>query len=510
MLGGKALASGSFGCVFKPSLATTAAARAQPGVVSKLMSTADAEEEYGKTQWLISLLAANMSNYERYFILPSVPVAPLPLQPEDLLNFERTCAPFFSRVSRVFRGGMKRGASSSLSPARPSPVPVLTDERVRGYLSAANINRNLSQLMVINQVDGGDALFDVFANGVTEDKLVEVLTALAALAEGIKQMSELGVMHMDVKVENVVYDGVLARLIDWGLAARVTDYVTEDEGPGRNERPFPIVRTLPPGSLLLPSRLQEQLQQLHIPHVKSASTGLHFERYVYGDALATYMVACKQFADMQQDGNQGAELAEWLDIMEPQLPAAYKDRLASMGDRVKVMGMAIQNAGVRDTLMNMDSLLAGVYFCQLREIVEVYVDLLPSNRLMVRRGAYIREVFVPNADLHGLTTGLYVILMGVVQCAAEDKVMRVASFLMYKYLYSGMFATMPISVVELVADLSALSRVAQGQSASFRLLDLRKSNAEELVAQGTATVKEVEGAAKEMVRVISASMVLFE
>jgi hypothetical protein len=321
-------------------------------------------------------------------------------------------------------------------------------------------------------------------------------------------------MHMDVKLENVVYDGMSARLIDWGMAASMTDYVTEDEGVGRNERPFPIVCPLPPGSVMLPSRFQQQLQQLTIPHIVLPATGLHFERHVYGDVLATYMVACKEYADMQWTGNQGGLIAEWLHLMAPLLPTAYKARLLSMGERVKVVGTAIEHDGVREALMGMDSLLAGVYFCQLREIIELFVELLPNNRLVVHRGGYIRDIFVPNADLHGLITSLYVLLMDTMQFVSgggvESKVRRVAALLMYKYLYSGMFATLVIEATEVVSDLGALTRVTMGETVALPVLDLRPSNAEQLVAQGGASVSDTEAAAKQMMRVISASVVFFE
>ena len=79
MKGGKTIASGGFGCVFRPSLKCHLAKEREPDKISKLMTSKHALSEYNEVV-IIKQMLNKIPNYKDYFIIHGITIC----QPEKL------------------------------------------------------------------------------------------------------------------------------------------------------------------------------------------------------------------------------------------------------------------------------------------------------------------------------------------------------------------------------------------------------------------------------------------
>ena len=202
--GGNALASGGFGCIFKPALkCKDSILEPEPGEVSKLMTEKHAKAEYSQIQTFKKILQG-IPNYEDYFLVKGFSLCqPSMLSKEDKNNFKKC------------KALTKKG---------------FTKENI-------NDSSSLDKLMIINMPDGG---IDV-KNYVSE---MENTALVDLLINGLIPMNALEIYHCDIKGGNILvsfkndiisdnsdnsaslkernYKGTInpinMKLIDWGLS----------------------------------------------------------------------------------------------------------------------------------------------------------------------------------------------------------------------------------------------------------------------------------------------------
>jgi serine/threonine protein kinase len=183
-IGGSVLATGGFGCVFRPALVCKGKNFRKPKSVSKLMTTRHAEEEYN----FIKNIRAKLSNIPRFsdhFLLDNINICePAPLTSSDLSNFDKKCR-------ALTKDGIETG----------------------------NINDSLHTLKLLNIPDGGIAIDDYIFNRGSFDKLLILNKKMIDLfTTGIVPMNKNHIYHSDIKDSNILIDTSLkTRLIDWGL-----------------------------------------------------------------------------------------------------------------------------------------------------------------------------------------------------------------------------------------------------------------------------------------------------
>jgi len=189
--GGKAIASGGFGCIFKPALkCKTRKHKAVDVGITKLMKIKHARAEFKEIQLLKKQLM-NIPDYGKYFLLDGFSLCePKSLTRDDLENFDKKCK------------AMKKI-----------------------NITASNVNDSLDKLRALNMPYGGIDIGDyIKKERMNYKKMHELNTSLLHLLKnGILPMNEKDRFHCDIKDSNILVkeedDEVRTRLIDWGLSA---------------------------------------------------------------------------------------------------------------------------------------------------------------------------------------------------------------------------------------------------------------------------------------------------
>lgn len=216
-IGGRPIGAGGFGCVFKPPLKCKIQ---PPGTyydesgVSKLMMEKDIGEEIEEINRIKPMLT-QIPNYKNFYLIDNVySCEPQSLDAKDKFLFDKTCRNF--RNSKI---------------------------------NSNTVNSNLGELGVINLPYGGSEVHEIFEKLIDEkfrddydeeevynhvvDKnnkeFVKVNKSLINLyINGILPLNDRGLLHLDLKGQNMVFDGKFARLIDWGLAKKYTGSAVVD------------------------------------------------------------------------------------------------------------------------------------------------------------------------------------------------------------------------------------------------------------------------------------------
>jgi serine/threonine protein kinase len=210
--------AGAFGCVFRPALRCASQKTPPRGFVTKLGRTHDIEEEKASID-AIGVILRDIPHYDKFFVVDDITVCePAPLHESDLRNVKDIC--------HNFKG--------------------------------VNVNEQLHSLRALNMPDAGQDLFDYFSglDGIFDEQVfLRVNTSLMRLVQhGIMPLSVPGIIHSDVKLENMVIDTSTfnIRLIDWGNAKTSIPAML---------RPSltPFVFNRPPGSVFLHANIDEML-----------------------------------------------------------------------------------------------------------------------------------------------------------------------------------------------------------------------------------------------------------
>jgi hypothetical protein len=206
MFGGSVIASGGFGCIFKPSI-KCGNNSLKDDSISKLMLNKYAKHEYNEIQKYKKMLR-NIPNYSDYFLVEGFSLCkPKELNKQDLTDFNEKCS-------------------------------ALTKKNY----SETNINSQIDALMSLNMPYGGVDIDDFIEKtdfSISKMKLLNQ-TLIQLLKKGILPMNEQHVYHCDLKDSNILVsdkkEQLKTRIIDWGLS---TTYHNEKKIPSvLTHRPF--------------------------------------------------------------------------------------------------------------------------------------------------------------------------------------------------------------------------------------------------------------------------------
>jgi len=227
--GGEAIASGGFGCVFKPALRCKNGTRPKDKV-TKLMSTHHAIKEYEFIQSVKSRLKS-IPNYDDYFLVDDFELCePASLTAEDAKNFEEKC----SALKKTSKKSNSKKSNSKKS-----------KNRSRSKMSVYYLKKHLDDVRALNMPDGGVDLEIFLKTNNSKKDLIEINNALIdLLLNGIVSMNKKLIYHCDIKDTNILIekdedkDKLNARLIDWGLSVLDLEDNYEKIPSNLNRRPF--------------------------------------------------------------------------------------------------------------------------------------------------------------------------------------------------------------------------------------------------------------------------------
>jgi hypothetical protein len=186
--GGKIIASGGFGCVFKPALKCENSETRETKKISKLMTIKHANDEYRQIQKFKSVLHT-IPNYSYYFLLDDFTLCkPDELTKDDLSNYTKKCKALKKKD-----------------------------------ITSKNINQSLDKILSLNMPYGGIDVENFIDEYFARSNIIRLNNSLInLLLHGILPMNKLNVFHCDIKDSNVLVNptdaGFNTRLIDWGLS----------------------------------------------------------------------------------------------------------------------------------------------------------------------------------------------------------------------------------------------------------------------------------------------------
>lgn len=184
---GKVIASGSYGCVIRPSLECTDTP-SDNSKVSKVIERENLEDEYS------NILGFNLHKLDPdklLFVYPDEPLC-------NLIDID------------IPRDGVHKCENIANNVGR------VTDINKQQKIETIN-----SKLAIINFPYGGVDLVDYKLTGSVENKRTQTKVLMASMLNifyGVQVLSTNNIVHRDIKPGNIVFDGVTSKLIDFGLS----------------------------------------------------------------------------------------------------------------------------------------------------------------------------------------------------------------------------------------------------------------------------------------------------
>ena len=197
---GKAIASGTYGCVFRPPLHCKNSSQTYDAskYVSKLMKRNEVYEEVYEVRRIKNILLSSVTRdyIDKYFILA---------KDEDTckINVDTSTKKGRDNITNL-ESGEKGG----------------THDCNKIYPSASFIKKHPNNYELLNMIDGGSDLSEVLSKEtLTVQSFNKLNDSLIDLFEnGLAKMNSLGIYHCDLKTLNMVYKDHV-RIIDWGMAS---------------------------------------------------------------------------------------------------------------------------------------------------------------------------------------------------------------------------------------------------------------------------------------------------
>lgn len=260
--GGIPIFAGAQGCVFKPSLKCKNRPRNyNDGNISKLGEMKSVEAEMREYEQIKRYLM-HIKNYKQYFSVQAAICEPDRLEPHDLVKFDDVCINF----------------------------------KLQGLnISGANVNENLSKLRIINMPDLGiDLKKWMDQTGFNAERIRKLNDHISTLLiHAVGPMNRLGVIHNDLKSENVMIDrNNDVRIIDWGLAGIST---AKQVIPVRHFMNNPVTFNRPFSTMVISTDVLELyssivLKPMTTPSELTMEQIKHFTRAVYKEYIDAHNI----------------------------------------------------------------------------------------------------------------------------------------------------------------------------------------------------------------------------
>lgn len=100
------------------------------------------------------------------------------------------------------------------------------EDEIESCSKDIRVNKNIQ----LTYEYGGKALWDVIAlykGSNSNDKFFKLFLKFEPLFRGVQRLNDMGYLHLDIKLENIVFDGTKLSLIDFGLMKSVKEMMNK-------------------------------------------------------------------------------------------------------------------------------------------------------------------------------------------------------------------------------------------------------------------------------------------
>ena len=220
--GGEVIGAGGFGCVFKPQLRCK-----DPSIpydlsgISKLLEVEDADEEMEEIENIMPIIN-NIPN-NKYYFLPNIKEQ---FKLCKISDFNLDDIKDIEKCEKILRKGkVSESLINRLKSHNKSDLDLFNE-----YKSDLDLfNEYKDKFRIIQQPYGGEELHKYIQNLGVQILDISFLKNINSklcnlLKNGIKPMNDIGLLHHDIKSENILYDISKdnVKLIDWGLSKILT------------------------------------------------------------------------------------------------------------------------------------------------------------------------------------------------------------------------------------------------------------------------------------------------
>ena len=280
-------------------------------------------------------------------------------------------------------------------------------------ITAENINTKLNYIGLIELTNGGKDLdgFLQKKEASTSELRRFNKSAIGLLTNAIVPMNKLNVIHFDLKSGNIVMDGdYQMRIIDWGLSFIVKDH-THVASDAKN-RPFQY--NLPFSGVIFNKDITNRIDK-------------HLKTLTYRD--------------------------DYKNELREQIRAGVFNTIVSKYGAGDTSGHLdfIKNSFKSRFDIHSSSKEFALHSIITNYITQIVIDFVNPKTKRFEYERYFHEVFIKNCDIWGLLTCYDDIIKNSKK--QKSKINESMKLLLYKYLYSRDYASKPIDVDKLVAEL---------------------------------------------------------
>jgi len=426
--GGRAIASGSYGCVFDPAIkCANSEIPYNNKNIAKLMFTKETESELIEMA-KVKKIIDRIPNKDHYFLLSNTyQCKPDKLTEEDLVTFDKKCRLFTKRNINSTNVNKEEILSSLSLIVMPN--------------GGLNIDKIIQAILQLPEKDMYKTLIDV------NKALIELLV------NGIVPLTAMNFNHYDIKSGNILMsDDGHARLIDWGLSG-------ENDGTH------------------VPETIQDRSIAFNMPF-----SGIFFNNFVK-KWLPTEMSKIKGSKILKNKASGQSELLKIVatNMINESIAKTSEGHFGYITSNIlhdiyKIY--AIKNEYNR---IDYNVLSYNVLIEYIEAVLLKYVDE-NGNFNDVN---YFYEVFTKNVDIWGFLLA-YVPIIEFGAAIFHHDIINTVCRILLKYCFSPEFATKPIIVSELVMELESLTDVINERimkSQSRKIVPIRKPSPSQIRKQ---------------------------
>ena len=405
-IGGAAFSAGGYGCVFKPALTCAnniknKNIKKKIGTVSKLLEKRNAFDEMQEIERVLKYIKRNPDNSKYFIINDQVSICtPAPLKKADLKNYGKICS------------GTKLDSLG---------------------ITQKNINAHLDELNIINMVDGGedlDNMWDTLVPGRKKNKKFNAdmfnninTHLIALLNNAIIKLNQEGLYHFDIKGSNIlVGKDKNTRLIDWGTSFEFNNEHNHSSIPVKVYNRA-IFQYNVPFSVIL---FVEGLEKIIANFIKNKNIGNLNKKNQLN--LVKEIAEKIILHNLKENGSGHLEL-----ILEKMI-IAYRDVLGN------------KNFTTEKAMLMIRDYLADILF-----------NYLDFNTFIFDLNTYFIQVFLHNIDIYGFLTAYIELIMPDKTNKDYFHLVQEISKVLNDFCWSALYASKPISLQKLTDRLNELN-----------------------------------------------------